>query len=229
MTGTHPAAPAGPADDPAARDARSGLVAAGVVVLLVLVGLAGRTAVERLGAPPVSVADARLEGQVWTMPTEQVQGFLAARGVTATVPDDGAGPSVVARVSWAPHPTSSDVRYALVLGDRDGGAGEVRYVLGALPDDSGTSSGSPFAALMQSRDWLRGNRTVDVGGGSWTEYYSVATVRTGAPDEVWLVGHVVDVAASRPGRVGRSAAPRPGLGVALMVGDRGRWVRRVAG
>ncbi|WP_088285668.1 hypothetical protein [Kineosporia sp. A_224] len=227
MTGTRPAADAA---DPAARDARSGLVAAGVVVLLVLVGLAGRAAVERLGAPPVSVADARLDGEVWTMPTAQVRGFLAARGVEATVTDDGSGaPSVVARVSWAPHPTSSDVRYVLVLGDRTGGAGAVGYVLGAPADDSGTSSGSPYAPLMQSRDWLRGNRTVDLGGGSWTDYYSVATVRTGAPDEVWLVGHVVDVGASRPGRVVRAAEPRPVLGVALMVGDRIRWVRRVAG
>lgn len=223
MTGTEQT------DAAAVRDARYGLVTAAVVVLLVLVGLAGRAAVERLGAPPVSVADARLEGEVWTMPVGQVQGFLAARGVEATVPDDGGGPSVVARVSWAPHPTSSDVRYALVLGDRDGGAGEVRYVLGAAADEAGASSGSPFAPLMQSRDWLRGNRAVDVGGGSWTEYYSVATVRTGAPREVWLVGHVVDVAASRPGRVVRSAEPRPVVGVALMVGDRVRWVRRVAG
>lgn len=202
-----------------------GRFALGVVLACVLLA-GGAVARDRLRPPPVEPADAAVSGELWTMPAEQVRSFLDARGVDGPTVEPS-GTTVVARVTWRPA-ARSGAYYSLVLGDTRGGAGVVDEVIGPEPDAVSRGSGGLWNDLMASRPELRGNRPVPVGGG-YTDYYELAAVPASHRGDVWLVGHVVNVAASVPGDLVRSVAPDPVLVLALTSADRVWWDRRVAG
>ena len=198
------------------------LATAAAMVLVVGVGVPLARWLER---PPVLPEEAGLTGEVWVMPAADVRGFLADHGAptTGTLLDQGA--VVVGRVSWTARPTGDGSRLTVLLGDARGGAGYVEEVLGGAEDVS-LGNGSMWRRTVESHDWLRGSRPVQLEGG-WTDYGMFASVPASTTGDVWFLGKVVDVPL-----VGHVLTSKPDaspvVGIALTTGDRVWWVRRVA-
>jgi hypothetical protein len=176
-------------------------------------------------AAPVSQGDAHLSGDVWVMPESQVAAFLREHGVADPSPNPyPTGTAVVGRVSWAAHRGGAGDRFTILLGDRRGGAGAIRQVLGPPERDVTLGSGSMWDGTTSAHDWLRGSGAVQHDGG-YTSFGQFASVPTTWSGDVWYVGQVLDVQGRNP--VPTSDAS-PVVGVALSTSDRVWWVRRLA-
>jgi hypothetical protein len=205
--------------------AKLSLVAAMVLVAGVV---AAFTVKETSATAPVQPEAAGLAGQIWVLAAKDVPGFLRQHRVeTQYLP---VGTTVVGRVSWTPRPGSPDgERFTILLGDENGGAGDIHEVVALDDDQVGLGSGSAWNHTVDSVDWLRGDRVIKLGDSNYTQYGTFASVRTDVAQDVWFLGEVRDISGvAAGGQPTLSGDPRPVLGVALSTDDRVWWLKRVA-
>jgi hypothetical protein len=204
--------------------AKLSLIAAMVLVAGVVAAL---TVKDATATAPVRPEAAGITGQVWVMPAKAVRGFLSEHHVESEYLP--VGTTVVGRVSWSARAGSpEDEHYTIMLGDENGGAGEIHEVVGLSQDQVGLGNGSEWNDTVDSVDWLRGDRAIKVPGG-YTQYGTFAFVRTDVAQDVWFLGEVTDVSGvAAGGQPTRDNLPRPVLGVALSTQDRVWWLKRVA-
>ena len=199
-----------------------------LVAAVLVAGVVSAVVVKRETATaPVRPEAAGITGQLWVMPAKAVRGFLREHHVDADYLPIGT--TVVGRVSWTAREGSpDDERYTILLGDDNGGAGEIHDVVGLSQEQVALGNGGEWNGTVGSVDWLRGDRAIKVSGG-YTQYGTFAFVRTDVAQDVWFLGEVTDVSGVAAGGLpSRDNLPRPVLGVALSTDDRVWWVKRVA-
>jgi hypothetical protein len=206
---------------------QAGQISLAAAFLLVAGVVAAVTVKDHVATAPVRPEAAGITGQLWVMPAKDVRGFLRDHHVDSSYLP--VGTTVVGRVSWTAREGSPDAeRYTLLLGDDNGGAGEIHEVVGLSAEQVGLGNGSSWNSTVESVDWLRGDRVIKAPAG-YTQYGTFASVRTDVAQDVWFLGEVTDVSGvAAGGQPARDNLPRPVLGVALSTDDRVWWLKRVA-
>jgi hypothetical protein len=209
------------------RPAKLSLLAAMLVVLAVVVGVAGKHAIAKA---PVQPEAAGITGEAWVMPGTKVQAFLKAHDAPAVAGTPWATePVVVGWVSWSARAGSpDDEHFTVLLGDDKGGAGVLQEVPGRSEGEVALGNGSMWSSTVSRTSWLRGSRTLKLGNGvGVTDVGVFASLPTRSGGQVWFVGQVLSIPVDGSEPTAKADA-RPVLGVALSTGDRVWWVRRVA-